>query len=640
MDRCRQILLKYWGYSTFRPLQEDIIQSVIQGKDTLALMPTGGGKSVTFQVPALLNPGLCLVVTPLIALMKDQVENLQKKGIKALMLYSGMTRHEIEIAIESSLFDPEVKFLYLSPERLGTELFLANVERLKVNLLAIDEAHCISQWGYDFRPSYLKIAEIRDYLPNVPVLALTATATIEVVNDIQERLKFKQKNALKKSFERKNLVYLVRHTEDKLKYLLKICGKMPGTGVVYVRSRRQTMEIARFLKKNNISADFYNAGLSNQERDEKQARWKNNQTRVMVCTNAFGMGIDKPDVRFVAHLDLPDTLEAYFQEAGRGGRDEKTAYAVLLFHPSDRDQLEERLKTAFPEAAQIKRVYNALGNFFQLPVGLGQGNYYDFNIGNFCQSYNLDLLSTFNALKILEKEGFIELSEEIDNPSKIHILVGNDELYKFQIANEALDGFIKFLLRNYTGLFQNYVAIDEGQIARRSKVDEELVVKFLERLHLAGIIEYIKRKKTPTIFYPIERLEDKTVLLSKENYHWRKERFKAKMEAVLAYAETTTKCRSQFLLHYFGETDSARCGHCDVCLTRNELGMSKYEFDIILEKIKLKLRQSPLSLELLVDHCGTDEKKCLDVIRWLLDNNKITYNEQQQLAWKKAKEGL
>ncbi|MBU0765271.1 MAG: RecQ family ATP-dependent DNA helicase, partial [Bacteroidetes bacterium] len=601
LNTYRQILINYWGYPDFRPLQEDIIRQVADyGRDTLGLLPTGGGKSVIFQVPGLAKEGLCIVVTPLIALMKDQVENLKRRNIKAIAIYSGLSHHEIDVALDNCIYGG-YKFLYVSPERLGTEIFRTRLQKMKISLIAVDEAHCISQWGYDFRPSYLKIADIREHLHGVPVLALTATATPEVVDDIQEKLKFRQKNALKKSFERKNLVYVVRETEDKLRKLLQIAGSIKGTGVVYVRSRKRTKEIAEYLRKNKISADYYHAGMSNELRDMKQSEWKNDRCRIIVATNAFGMGIDKPDVRFVVHMDLPDSLEAYFQEAGRAGRDEKTAWAILLYHDSDRIKLEKNIIRSFPEKAVIKNIYNALGNYFQLPLGAGKNQAFDFNIFAFSRNFGFEVLVIFHSLKILQREGYIEYTEEVNNPSRVHFLVSRDDLYKFQVANRAFDTFIKLLLRSYTGFFSDYVNIDELALAKKAGVEIDVVYKFLQQLDKAKIINYIPRKKTPFIIFTEERLEEKSLFLSKENYEDRKKRYIDKVEAVLHYATTSSKCRSAQLLAYFGEKDTDRCGRCDVCQKRNELELSKYEFDLILREIKETVKKQPVPLNDLVE---------------------------------------
>jgi ATP-dependent DNA helicase RecQ len=636
LDRYRQLLLKHWGYSSFRPLQEDIIRSVSEKKDTLALMPTGGGKSITFQVPVLAEEGICIVITPLIALMKDQVEALIKKNIKALAIYSGLSQEEIDIALDNCIYG-DYKFLYCSPERLGTELFRSRVLKMKVSLIAVDEAHCISQWGYDFRPSYLKIAELRKLLPEVPVLALTATATPVVVDDIQEKLGFTQKNVFQMSFERKNLVYTVRETEDKLNQLLKIINSVPGTGIVYVRNRQKTKEITQSLLKNNVQADYYHAGLTDEVRTQKQVKWMKGKTRIIVATNAFGMGIDKPDVRLVIHADLPDSPEAYFQEAGRGGRDGKKAYAVLLYNNADKLSAEKRIETNFPDIKIIKNVYNALGNYLQLPYGAGKYQAYDFNLVEFSMNYKFNINSAYSSLKILEQEGYIEVTDDLNNPAKVHFLINRDDLYKFQVTNAAFDTFIKLLLRSYEGLFTNYVGIDEKLLAKRANTSIENIYKYLNKLSSAGIMHYIPRKKNPVVVFTEERLDDKALRITYDEYTSRRNRYVEKLEAMLNYASSSNKCRSQILLAYFGEKDPYRCGQCDVCLRRNELDISKYEFDIMLEEFKKELHEKSVPLQELVDKHAQrfSEEKLMKVIRWLLDNGKINYDNENKLVWSK-----
>jgi ATP-dependent DNA helicase RecQ len=632
ISKYEQILIKYWGFSKFRPLQEDIIRSVMDGKDTLALMPTGGGKSITFQVPSLAKDGICIVITPLIALMKDQVENLQKKDIKAIAIYSGMTKNEIDIALDNCIYGG-VKFLYISPERINTELFKTRIKYMQVNLIAIDEAHCISEWGYDFSPSYLKIADLRELVPDVPFLALTATATPKVVEDIQEKLKFEVKNVLRKSFERKNLVYLVREVEDKQNYLIETLNKVNGSGIIYARNRKKTREIALMLQKARISADYYHAGLKHDDRNNKQNHWKVGKTRVMVATNAFGMGIDKPDVRFVIHIDLPDSIESYFQEAGRAGRDEKRAYAVLLYNNSDKVKAEKRVETNFPELKEIRSIYQALGNFFQIAYGSGKNLAYDFIMADFAKKYPFSILKIHSALKFLQREGYIEITDELFSSSKIHFLVGRDDLYKFQIANVKFDGFIKLILRSYTGLFSDYVNIDEASLAKRANINLETVYNYLNKLSSLGILNYIPKKNNPFIVFTEERLDDKSLHLSKENYDFRKKRFVDRINAVLHYASSNNKCRSQLLLSYFGESNPDRCGVCDICTRRNELDLSKYEFDLILESIKEKLKNQSILLDDLVSMLAFKKEKSLKVIQWLLDNNKIIKDTQDLLTW-------
>jgi len=628
----QSILTRYWGYSRFRSLQEEIIHSIASGKDTLGLMPTGGGKSVTFQVYSLSQPGLCLVVTPLISLMKDQVENLQKKGIRALAIHSGMNMQEVKMAFDSAAWG-DFKFLYLSPERITTERFRERLPQLNVNLIAVDEAHCISQWGYDFRPSYLRIRELRDLLPEVPVLALTATATPRVVKDIQQQLKFKEENVLRKSFFRENIGYLVRNREDKMSYLLQSVQKAKGTGIIYVRSRKQTREVSDFLCRNRISADYYHAGLTASSRTRKQENWKHGRTRIIVATNAFGMGIDKPDVRFVIHFGPPDSPEAYFQEAGRAGRDGKTAYAVLISGKSDQLALKKQIERAFPPIDTIKRTYEALCNYCRLAVGYGKDQILDFNIGEFAGHYSMPVTTVLNSLKILQREGYLELTEELDNPSRVHFIVGRDDLYRFQVANAGFDGFIKLLLRSYSGLFSNYVGIDEDLLAKRANISIEVVYRFLNHLDSNKIIHYIPRKKTPFIIFAKERLELDRLKISKENYADRKRDYQQRVEAMLYYTSGKLKCRSQILLEYFGEKDSVRCGKCDICLERNELNLSQLEFDNISRQLQ-KLLQEPCLFEELIFKIDKNEDEIIRVIRWLIDNGKITHRVDNRLEWR------
>ncbi len=634
MNKYRQILVKYWGYTSFRELQEEIIRSVDEEKkDTLGLLPTGGGKSIIFQVPALLNEGLCLVITPLIALMKDQVENLKKQKIKAAAIYSGMSYHEIDIVLNNCIYGA-YKFLYVSPERLSTDIFLARLSKMNINLLVVDEAHCISQWGYDFRPAYLKIAEIREHLPDVPVLALTASATKEVVADIQKNLLFKEENVFRKSFERKNLVYFVRETEDKLKDLLKVINSIRGTGIIYVRNRKKTKEIAHFLQQNNISADYFHAGLEAKLKDYKQSAWKSGRIRVIVSTNAFGMGIDKADVRFVIHYDLPDSPEAYYQEAGRAGRDGKKSFAVLLYHQSDKAKLKKRISDTFPEKDFIRRVYEALGNYYELPVGAGKGRMLDFKIGDFISKFSLPALPTYNAIKLLQNEGYIELSEDFFTSSKLMFIVPQPELYKLQVANKSMDVFIKTVLRTYGGLFSSYINIDEDYIAKQLKTRVEVIYDFLQQLDKIKIVKYIPQRKIPFIIWTEERLEQKNLRISKENYEIRKENFSKRINAILHYASSKTKCRSQILLEYFNEDNPKRCGQCDVCRERNKLGLSTYEFDLILDSIKPKLKEQELTIMELLENCKFTEEKLLNVISWLAENEKIILNENNKYKWK------
>jgi len=632
LDNYKQILRKYWGFSDFRPLQEDIIKSVLKGNDTLALLPTGGGKSITFQVPALTIEGICLVVTPLIALMKDQVDKLNNLNIKAYAIHSGYTFDEISVILDKCIYS-DVKFLYISPERIHSDIFIEKLKNINVNLIAVDEAHCISQWGYNFRPSYLNIANLKKVLPNIPILALTATATPKVIIDIQDKLRFKKQNVLQSSFERKNLIYMVRKLEDKHQYIINILSKTKGSGIIYVRNRKKTREIAQILIKNSISAHFYHGGLDTVKRTERQNDWMNGKIKVMVATNAFGMGIDKPDVRFVIHYDIPDSIEEYFQEAGRAGRDTKKAYAVLLYSNIDLLQMEQRIKRNFPEIEYIKKVYQALCNYLKIPIGGGKGITYDFKISDFVSEYNLQVIQAYNSLKFLEKDGYIELIDEIDNPSRIHFIVNRDDLYKFQVANIAFDGFIKLILRSYTGLFTDFVKIDENTLAKRANINREQVYNFLIKLSKFGIIKYIPQKRTPLIVFTEERLNEKNLRISKENYQNNKQRYIEKINAVLDYVNNKSKCRSRYLLAYFGQKNTYKCGKCDICKSSNELELSKYEFDLILDEIKKNLNDKDYELDDLIKILTHTKQKCIKVIQWLFDNNKIKYNDSNELTW-------
>ncbi len=626
-----QILTKYWGYTKFRDLQEEIIQSVYDGNDTLALLPTGGGKSITFQVPAMAKPGICIVVTPLIALMKDQVENLKSKGIKALAVYSGLSKHEIEIIYDNCAYG-DYKFLYISPERLANDFFKERVKNFNVNLIAIDEAHCISQWGYDFRPAYLKIADLRQIIPDAPVLALTATATKNVVVDIQDKLLFKNGKFFQKSFVRKNLIYVVRYADDKNKQLLEIIRKVGGSGVVYLRSRRGTREIAEFLRENNISADHYHAGLNMQTRDKKQERWMSGKTQVIVATNAFGMGIDKSNVRFVIHTDLPDSIEAYFQEAGRAGRDGKKSYAVLLINRSDETKLKANVSKSFPPKSVVKDIYQMLGSFCKLPYHEGKGLVSDFNLFDFCKAYSLNYITAFNSLKILEQAEYIELTDELNNPSRLIFMVQRDELYKFQVANAKFDRLIKLILRTYTGLFNNYVKIDEEYLSKSLNLSRDVLYDMLKLLSSYKIINYIPQKQTPLVVFVTERMDEKSLIIPKESYEFKKKAKLERMNSVLNYAFSDSQCRSVHLLRYFGE-HSDRCGYCDYCQRRNELGLSVYEFDKIIEQIKAVLENGPVRLETLVDKISGKNEKTIKVITWLFQSKKIHYTKDKNIEW-------
>ena len=633
IDTYRQILTKYWGFTSFKPLQEQIILSVAEGKDTLGLMPTGGGKSITFQVPAMAHDGICLVITPLIALMKEQVGRLNSMNIKSVAIYSGMTREEIDIALENCIYG-DYKFLYVSPERIATSVFQAKVRRLNLSLVAVDEAHCISQWGYDFRPSYLKIAALRDIIDKkVPFLALTASATPQVIEDIMTRLAFREKNVMRTSFERKNITYLVRNVEEKSQYLLTTLNKVHGSGIVYVRSRKKSKEVAELLVGNGISADFYHAGLTQDLRDKKQTAWTGGETRVIVSTNAFGMWIDKADVRFVIHWDIPDSIESYFQETGRAGRDNKLSYAVLLFSEADKSRLTDSIRHKFPPVEKIKDIYEAMCNFLQVPIGSGKDNVYDFNMSDFVSKFRLPVTDTYNSLLFLQMEGYMEFTEEINNPSRVHFVVGRDDLYKFQVANEAFDGFIKLLLRSYSGMFTEFVPINEESLSKKSAIPGDTIYQYLLRLSNQNIIRYIPRKKTPLVIFTEERLDRKSLVISPDNYRLVKEKYVLRLNKIIEYAEMNNRCRSVMLLDYFGE-ESDRCGICDVCRERNELDLSKYEFDLILEEIKTMLASESPDSEELVKKINYPGDKVVNVLRLLLDHNKILRVDDYKLTWK------
>ena len=569
MNKYQEILKQYWGYDSFRDLQEEIITSIGEGKDTLGLMPTGGGKSITFQVPALAQEGICIVITPLIALMKDQVQNLRKREIKALAIYSGMTRQEILTALENCIFG-DYKFLYISPERLDTEIFRIKLRSMKVSMITVDESHCISQWGYDFRPAYLKIAEIRELLPGVPVLALTATATPEVVKDIQSRLNFREENVFRMSFERKNLAYIVRKTDNKTGELLHILKRIDGSAIIYVRNRRRTKEITELLMQEGITADFYHAGLDNAVKDLRQKRWQNGEIRVMVATNAFGMGIDKPDVRIVLHIDLPDSPEAYFQEAGRAGRDGLKAYAVILYAKSDKMTLHKRVADTFPEKEYILQVYEHLQYYYQMAMGDGFQCIREFNLEEFCRKFKYFPVPVDSALKILTQAGYLEYTDEQDNASRILFTIRRDELYKLREMGTEAETLIQTILRSYTGVFTDYAYISEDTLAIRTGLTRQQIYNILVTLTKRRIVDYIPHKKTPYIIYTRERLELRYLHIPASVYEERKARYEARIKAMEEYVTSESVCRSRMLLRYFGEKNEHNCKQCDVCLNRHE----------------------------------------------------------------------
>lgn len=629
----QQILTRYWGHSSFRPMQEEIIESVLAGNDTLALLPTGGGKSICFQVPAMASDGICIVISPLIALMKDQVQNLKARGIPAVAVVSGMKKSEVDIALDNCVYGKE-KFLYVSPERLTSDIFIERLKLMKVNLLAIDEAHCISQWGYDFRPSYLKISEIRQYIPNVPILALTATATKNVVTDIQQKLLFKKENVFRKSFERKNLAYIVLYEEDKLSRLLKVVRNVKGSGVVYVRTRKRTSEIAEFLRRNSVSAAAYHAGMLTSDRSKVQDDWIKEKIRVVVATNAFGMGIDKGNVRFVVHIDSPDSIEAYYQEAGRAGRDEEKAYGVLLYNQNDREELERRLELGFPEMSKIRNVYQALANYFQLPVGSGLGVSFDFDIHSFCSNYNFQVAETYSCLKILEMQGLISMSDTAALQSRLMFLVKANDLYEYQVKNPKFDHFIKLLLRSYEGVFDDFVNINENDISSRGNISKDETIRLLNQLQQLKILQYIPQSESPQLTFAEVRLDQKDLYIDRENLALRKDLAMEKARSFLHYAETGNRCRSQMLVAYFGETDTERCGVCDYCLERNKSGLSDLEIEDTRKRIRTILEKKTIDLhELVLQLRPLSEEKSVKVIELLLDNEEVIYSEGNLLSW-------
>ena len=603
-------------------MQEEIIQDVLAGKDALALMPTGGGKSLCYQVPALCQEGVCLVISPLIALMKDQVMRLKQLQVQAAAIFSGMHYKDIDRVFDNAVYG-QIKLLYLSPERLQTELAIERIKQMKVNLIAIDEAHCISQWGYDFRPAYLKIAELRSILPHTPILALTATATHRVVEDIQEKLAFKANNVHQKSFFRSNLSYSVLEENNKLDRVTDILKKVNGSGIVYVRSRKQTKEVATFLYRRGVKAHYYHAGLEAEERTKRQEAWMNNQIRVIVSTNAFGMGIDKPDVRVVVHLDLPDSLEAYFQEAGRGGRDGAKAYAVLLYNRGDRERLTRQHQLSFPELPEIKQVYQALGSFFQLAAGAGKGESFDFDIGTFCRHFNFEPAPTYHCLKVLETSGWLTLSEAVFWPSSLKILVNKDQLYDFQLKHAQLDRLLKTILRTYQGAFQHPIFFKESQLAYHLKLNKGEIIKQLNLLHKEGIIEYIPQKENPQITFLEERVPLKNLTIDQEWYNSRKQQHYDKITRAIQYAETP-KCRSIQLLEYFGEPNSQACGICDVCLGRVQSGLDRATYLKLKEKIlRILKRESLTTSEIVESFSGKWEQNVLQAIEYMEDEGFI-----------------
>ncbi|MDC0015433.1 RecQ family ATP-dependent DNA helicase [Flavobacteriales bacterium] len=626
------ILKQYWGYDSFRDSQEDIINSVLDGNNTLALLPTGGGKSICYQVPGMLNEGICIVVSPLIALMKDQVENLNKRGIKALAIFSGMNKREIDIALDNCVYG-DYKFLYVSPERLQTEIFQVRVAKMKVNLIAVDESHCISQWGHDFRPAYQKIKDLRDIIDkSIPFLAVTATANKRVIDDVSEQLSIEKEHIIKQSFARDNLGYLVLQEENKKERLIKILKKANSSSIVYTNTRKSTMVIAHYLCHNGISADYYHGGLGQQDRDEKQKNWIDEKVKTIVATNAFGMGIDKPNVRIVVHMELPASPEAYFQEAGRAGRDGKKSFAALLYKPSDKLSLERFHELEFPELDIIKKVYNALGNYFRLAIGGGQFSNYEFNITEFCNQFNFQVIIAHHCLSILALADYIFLSEAIYRPSRVKSLVSNSELYTFQVRNAPYEGLIQFLLRKNEGIFDSYCKISPYLIGNALKKTEKEVETMLTHLTSLYIIDYQPASDVPLLTYTQDRAHEDRLRIPKEIYADRKRIKKSQLDFMLKYCESEVICRSKLLLSYFDETEFENCEICDVCLAQTKKTISNDTFSYIEKKLIDLLQSKSKSIKDLVNSLNSiDEKEVIKVIRWKLDNNEFIQTENHQL---------
>jgi len=617
-----EVLKKYWGYEAFRPLQQDIIESVLAGHDTLGLMPTGGGKSITFQVPTMAIDGMALVVTPIISLMKDQVDHLLERHIKAAYLYAGLTRAEVNRTYDKCLYG-NCKFLYVSPERLQSQAFLERLRQMPVRLIVVDEAHCISQWGYDFRPSFLHIAQVRKLFPDVPVLALTATATPVVVEDIQRCLQFKAPNVFSMSFARSNVSYVVRQTEEKIAELIHILRSVPGTSIVYVRSRKRTKQISDELNRAGIHADYYHAGLYVEDKQDKQNKWTTNECRVMVATNAFGMGIDKPDVRLVVHIDIPNSLEEYYQEAGRAGRDGKRSYAVMLVKHTDKRILRRHITEAFPDKDFIRNVYERVGNFLGVSLGEGYQQMFDFNFNLFCRTFDLPVLPTHNALKILTQAGYIDFIEEIETQSRVMIFARKEELYDLDTTTPGADQVLQAILRLYTGLFADYVFINEDVIALRTGLDQETIYKTLLELTRMHILHYVPRKRTPYIIYTTSREEPKYVLIPKTVYEELRDRMTARVEATINYAYSDTGCRELMLLGYFGEKKEEECGHCDLCIDRRKQG--DHVPEDVQQGILYMAGLRPRRLEEFLDTLSFRHEEVISMLSFLVDEGFIEH---------------
>ncbi len=620
-----EILKKYWGYNSFRELQEEIITSILNGYDTLGLLPTGGGKSITFQVPTLAIEGMAIIVTPIISLMKDQVDNLVARGIKATYIHSGLSIGEIRRTLDKCTFG-KYKFLYISPERIASETFIDKLRFMPVKLIVVDEAHCISQWGYDFRPSFLNICKIRDIFPGVPILALTATATPDVVKDIMDKLKFNNGKIFSKSFARTNLTYVVRRTDDKVSQLIKIFWKVPGSGIVYARSRAKTKQIAEALTSHGISADYYHAGLENNDKADRQNKWKSGETRVMVATNAFGMGIDKPDVRIVAHIDIPNSIEEYYQEAGRAGRDGKKSFVILLVKNTDKAVLKKRISDSFPDKDFIKKVYERVGNFLDVPVGEGYNQVYDFNFILFCRTFKYPVIPTHSALEILTKSGYLDFIEEIDTQSRVMILAPKEELYHLPGDNPNLDIVLQAILRTYSGLFADYVYINEALISSRFKIEPQVIYDSLLALTKMHILHYIPRKRTPYIYYTTSRELPKYITIPRNAYESLRDKMTKRINEIIKYAYSDNMCREQIIREYFGETDVKPCGHCDYCIEKKR--SSQYTINDIIDGIMYMLSLKSRNLTDFYETLSFPKKAIVTTLSQLVNEGFITLSNE------------
>ncbi len=626
--KIHDVLRQYWGYEAFRPMQEEIIRSVMAGRDTLALLPTGGGKSLTYQVPTLAREGLCIVVTPLIALMKDQVDNLRRRGVQAVAIHSGLSPAEIDRLLDNCVYGT-VKFLYIAPERIGTELFLMRVAKMNLQLIAVDEAHCISQWGYDFRPSYLRIAELRRAHPEVPILALTASATELVTRDIMENLQFPEQNLLRGDFLRPNLSYSVRQTDDKQGQLLRLVQNVPGTGIVYVRTREATEQVAEYLRSEGITAEAYHGGLAHAERSIRQEEWIQNRVRVMVATNAFGMGIDKPDVRFVVHYTMCDSLESYYQEAGRAGRDGKRAYALLLASEDDPQRIVRRYEQEFPPLEQVKDIYEEICSYLQIAIGDGAQTSHLFNIFEFCARNHRYEGTVESAIKLLQLNGYMTLTDAQENPARVMFMVSRDELYRIRVNRNELDPFIRVLLRLYNGIFNDFRPINESEIATWSGYSVERVRELLKRLWQLRVIRYIPSNRSPILYLHEERLPREDLYIAPETYRRRKELIEERFEQMLHYAQNEEQCRSTVLDHYFGGKSDIACGICDICLRKRReekarRGEKQADEATLREQIIATLQANPTEPHALLQRLKASPERASELLRQLLEEGLIT----------------